>query len=268
MGPVDRGVEDGYDLDPYVGGDAVPADGSDEQAGRGLLASPVVRGGSLALGGLGIGLLVGALVLTGGDGGADGTTGAVVAAAPTAVATDTSADTAPGSPGGTSGSVPDAALVGTLPEPTRLVIPALGIDQGFIDLTVDPDGTMGVPATASEIGWWADGPAPGESGGSLIAAHVNLDGRSGAFAELGSMEVGQEVIVDREDGTTATYQVSAVEQFAKDAFPDSRVYTYEGPTRLHLVTCGGVFDRATGHYDDNIVVFADLVSDTRAPADA
>ena len=31
------------------------------------------------------------------------------------------------------------------------------------------------------------------------------------------------------------------------------------------MTCGGTFDTRTGHYDDNIVVFADLVSVTRPP---
>jgi hypothetical protein len=30
---------------------------------------------------------------------------------------------------------------------------------------------------------------------------------------------------------------------------------------LRLVTCGGAFDRATGHYVDNVVVHASLVED-------
>jgi hypothetical protein len=28
---------------------------------------------------------------------------------------------------------------------------------------------------------------------------------------------------------------------------------------LRLITCGGPFDRATGHYVDNIIVYAHLV---------
>jgi hypothetical protein len=27
---------------------------------------------------------------------------------------------------------------------------------------------------------------------------------------------------------------------------------------LRLVTCGGAFDRSTGHYTDNVIVFASL----------
>jgi hypothetical protein len=42
----------------------------------------------------------------------------------------------------------------------------------------------------------------------------------------------------------------------KDRFPTQAVY---GPTpdpELRLITCGGAFDYATGHYLSNIVVYA------------
>jgi hypothetical protein len=50
--------------------------------------------------------------------------------------------------------------------------------------------------------------------------------------------------------------VHRVERWPKDGFPTRKVY---GPTRrptLRLITCGGAFDRATGHYLDNTIVFA------------
>lgn len=157
---------------------------------------------------------------------------------------------------------------GPVPEPARVEIPSIGVDAPLIDLFVAEDGTMGVPSTAEQVGWWEDGPLPGEPGASLIAAHVSLGGQDGAFAALDEVAVGDEVTVDRVDGSVATYAVTSVEQFPKDDFPDDRVYTFEGPTRLHLVTCGGVVDPDTGHFEDNVVVFADLVSDTRSPTDA
>jgi hypothetical protein len=33
-----------------------------------------------------------------------------------------------------------------------------------------------------------------------------------------------------------------------------------GYPSLRLITCGGPFDQATGHYTDNIIVYAHLVS--------
>lgn len=259
MAPVGGGVEGNAEFDSSADGDqvSVGGGGQDAQAGRrGPLASPLLRGGALAVAALGVGLLAGALAF--GSGEDQQTTAAPPSPGPTVTVTESSEPVAPA----------EIAPAEAVANPARLVIPSLEIDDDLIELFVDESGTMGVPETATEIGWWEDGPAPGEPGGSLIAAHVNLDGSDGAFANLDDMEIGETIVVDREDGTTATYQVASVEQFAKDDFPDERVYTYEGPTRLHLVTCGGAFDRNSGSYDDNIVVFADLVSDTRAPAGA
>jgi len=46
----------------------------------------------------------------------------------------------------------------------------------------------------------------------------------------------------------------------KDHFPTLLVYGNTDHAALRLITCGGAFDYATGHYVDNIVVFASLVS--------
>jgi hypothetical protein len=40
---------------------------------------------------------------------------------------------------------------------------------------------------------------------------------------------------------------------AKGALPGS-LFATTGPPRLALVTCGGSFDPATGHYRDNVIV--------------
>ncbi len=66
--------------------------------------------------------------------------------------------------------------------------------------------------------------------------------------------------VGRADGTTARFVVDRVERYPKDAFPTVAVY---GDTtqraELRLITCGGAFDTATGHYVDNVVAYAHLV---------
>ncbi|MGH3266671.1 MAG: sortase domain-containing protein, partial [Trebonia sp.] len=62
------------------------------------------------------------------------------------------------------------------------------------------------------------------------------------------------------DGTVAVFKVTGVRRYPKDDFPTITVY---GDTRypsLRLITCGGAFDSATGHYLSNIVVFGSLVA--------
>ena len=60
------------------------------------------------------------------------------------------------------------------------------------------------------------------------------------------------------DRHTGLFRVYAAELYAKSAFP-AAIY---GPTwwpTLRLVTCGGGFDRRTGQYLGNVVVFAEYV---------
>jgi hypothetical protein len=49
-------------------------------------------------------------------------------------------------------------------------------------------------------------------------------------------------------------------EYAKTSFPDRLVFGSQGARGLNLVTCGGVFDHDTGHYESNVVVFSRLVS--------
>jgi hypothetical protein len=73
---------------------------------------------------------------------------------------------------------------------------------------------------------------------------------------LDELAPGDRVEVTRSDGQVFAYRVTTVEAHSKNAFPTRAVY---GPTpgpELHLITCGGVFDRHSRHYRDNVVVTA------------
>ncbi len=48
-----------------------------------------------------------------------------------------------------------------------------------------------------------------------------------------------------------------IEQHAKAEFPTESVYAPTAGAELRLVTCGGAFDRSSGHYVDNVIVFAE-----------
>ena len=54
--------------------------------------------------------------------------------------------------------------------------------------------------------------------------------------------------------------VLAIQRAAKATFPAASVYGGLSYSALRLVTCGGPFDSATGHYLDNIIVYAHLVT--------
>ncbi len=55
------------------------------------------------------------------------------------------------------------------------------------------------------------------------------------------------------------FRTVRVAESPKDAFPTDLVYGDIDHAGLRLISCGGAFNRGTGHYEDNIVVFADLL---------
>ena len=92
----------------------------------------------------------------------------------------------------------------------------------------------------------------------MLAGHVDWKGRRGTFFELGKLPVGAEITVDRQDGSTAMFTVTKVEQHPKDRFPTAEVYGATDHAALRLITCGGEFDDSTQHYRDNVIVYARL----------
>ncbi|SFO38316.1 Sortase family protein [Geodermatophilus obscurus] len=140
--------------------------------------------------------------------------------------------------------------------PLRVRVPAIGVDSGLVDLGLDAAGALEAPAGPALAGWYAQGPAPGDVGPAVLAGHVDSRVGPAVFFRLQELSAGDEVLVDRSDGTTARFTVDRVERHPKDAFPTDAVYGPTADAQLRLVTCGGDFDRAARSYADNVVVFA------------
>jgi hypothetical protein len=141
-------------------------------------------------------------------------------------------------------------------KPTWLSVPALGIKTSLIDLGITSSGTLQVPTTTTVAGWFTGGPRPGAVGAAVIAGHVDSRTGVGIFFWLRTLHPGDRIYVGRADGTMAVFTVTDVQMYAKDKFPTSAVYGSVPDAELRLITCGGIFDRTTGSYLSNVVVFA------------
>jgi hypothetical protein len=144
-------------------------------------------------------------------------------------------------------------------KPVRLSIPILGIDTAVGTLGLQPDHQVMVPTSAHVVDWYDDGPTPGQLGSSVILGHVDSFRGPGTFFFLKNLKAGNRITVTLEDGVVAHFRVVRVVQYSKTAFPDRLVFGPNGYQSLQLVTCGGTFDHATGHYESNIVVFSRLM---------
>jgi hypothetical protein len=183
-----------------------------------------------------------------------GATGAAVT--PAVSATTRVQPTPPPAPSSTSGPEVTPLARST---PVRLRIAAVGVNSGLMDLGLQADGTLQVPPQGFPAGWYTGGPTPGELGPAVIVGHIDFNG-PGVFYRLHNVKPGDMVIVTRADGSKPAFRVTRVARFPKDQFPTTLVYGNLDHAALRLITCGGPFDSRSGHYEDNIVVFADLVS--------
>jgi hypothetical protein len=155
-------------------------------------------------------------------------------------------------------AVSDSARVAPADPAAPVVLSAPGLWAGAVSLGrlgVDAAGALEVPATAQEAGWWEDGPRPGEPGAAVVVGHVDLDGQPGIFSGLARARAGALIVVGA-GAETVRFRVVSVERFPKKAFPSDVVYRPTAEAELRLITCGGRFDRSTGHYEDNVVVRA------------
>lgn len=167
------------------------------------------------------------------------------------------------SPSVTGGPVvPLAALAPA--DPVELKIESIGATSSLIPLGLNPDQTISVPPVSQPLqaSWYKFGPTPGAVGPAVVLGHINGNGQPGIFARLHETKPGDQVTISRNDGSTAIFTITRLEQLSKDSFPTEAIYgDLPGTTsELRLITCGGTFDRNARSYKDNIIAFATLTS--------
>lgn len=164
----------------------------------------------------------------------------------------------PAPSGGTGGiaSYHSTRVLQEVTEPVRVRIPSINVSSGLERLTRQPDGTVGVPVDYQSAGWYSQGPRPGEPGSAVILGHVDSKTGPAVFFRATDLRPGAVILVDRAGGEPSRFVVTSLARYPKDRFPTDEVYFPTLRPELRLVTCGGSFDSATGHYRDNVVVYA------------
>ena len=130
----------------------------------------------------------------------------------------------------------------------------------LITLGLTAGGALQVPSMTSVAGWYTGSPRPGAIGSAIIVGHIDSLTGPAVFYRLSELRRGDDAYVKRADGTTVEFRVTSVQTYLKDDFPTQTVYGPTPDAELRLITCGGAFDPATGHYLSNIVVYATEVS--------
>jgi len=146
--------------------------------------------------------------------------------------------------------------------PVWIEIRSIGVSAPIDPLWVNADGSLAVPQDFNRAGYYSGRPTPGEIGPAIVVAHIDSKTGPAVFAHLSDLKPGAEVMVTRADGSRIAFVVDRLERHPKNAFPTEEVYGPTPDAALRLISCGGSFDHASGHYRDNYIAFAHL----RGPA--
>ena len=187
--------------------------------------------------------------------------GAGTAAVGVVIASQVHAPQPSRSAAGATGSGRGPSLARSVPVSVR--IPAIGVNSRLLHLGLNPDGTVRVPSIRTSAGlaaWYKYSATPGQIGSSVIEGHVDSAQGPAVFFRLGALRPGNVIEVTLADGVTAVFRVTGVREYAKARFPARTIYGTADFAALRLITCGGTFDYATGHYLSSTVVFASLAS--------
>jgi len=143
--------------------------------------------------------------------------------------------------------------------PVTLIIPVIGVKTRLIHLGLTRDHELQVPSSTLVAGWYTSSPRPGSIGSAIIAGHIDSRSGPGVFYRLHTMRIGQKIYIRRADHSLAIFRVTALRTYLKSQFPTQGIYGPAPTPQLKLITCGGAFDAATGHYLSNVIVFATLI---------
>jgi hypothetical protein len=139
--------------------------------------------------------------------------------------------------------------------PTSIAIPAIGVHATIVAVGLQADGAMELP-DPGQVGWYRLGPRPGAPGPAVLIGHVDNHTGPDVFYRLRQLRPDDQILISHSDGTTSRFLVGRLEQHPKTALPTKRIWTTAPGSWLRLITCGGSFNHATGHYRDNLIVYA------------
>ena len=122
--------------------------------------------------------------------------------------------------------------------PQRLDLPSIGVSAAVFPIGTDGSRTLVPPSDYTTVGWWAVGAEPGDGAGTTIVAGHTVHTGGGALDNLGSVEVGDSVRLERAN-QDLRYHVTSVTTYGKGtlAAHAAEVFDQTGPERLAIVTC-------------------------------
>jgi LPXTG-site transpeptidase (sortase) family protein len=145
----------------------------------------------------------------------------------------------------------------------HLLIPAIGVDAPIEPVGVTSDRVLNVPQKNqwTGVGWYKDGPVPGQAGSAVIDGHLDRPGGVPAvFWKLNQLHIGDMVTVIGTPSKALHFQVVQVQAYQPNKAPLEKIYGDTSGRYLNLITCAGEWIPSRHQTAERLVVYTKLVS--------
>lgn len=140
--------------------------------------------------------------------------------------------------------------------PARLIIDKIGVNAKVRSLGLTSEGALAVPNYSNQVGWYDQSVAPGQPGTAVMDGHYGGVGVDAVFKKLDQLIIGDQISVQRGDGSLVDFEVVAVEGYETGTVPMDKLIESDGKTRLNIITCNGDWNGDDQTYDRRLVVYA------------
>jgi len=146
------------------------------------------------------------------------------------------------------------------PPAWRLVIASIGVDATIEPVGLDSQRAVAGPSSLATVGWFDQGPAPGERGDAVIDGHYGLPSTPAVFRNLNRLRPGDTLEVIWPNGRRLQFRIETAAFVAANSPSPPGVFSRTGPAHLSLITCAGQWDQSRRTYSDRLIVTAELMS--------
>ncbi len=146
--------------------------------------------------------------------------------------------------------------------PAHLIIPSIGLDAPVENVNIQSNGDLGTPVQNQweGVGWYSNGPRPGQAGSAVIDGHLDRPGGYPAvFWYLRNVQVGDTIMVVDTNGKTLRFRVTRTAAYPPLAAPLQEIFGDTGGTYLNLITCAGTWIPTQHQTTLRLVVYSTLI---------
>lgn len=161
-----------------------------------------------------------------------------------------------------SHTISPISTVDAVATPMHLRIPAIGVDTRIEPVGILSNGDMATPMQHpwEDVGWYNDGPRPGERNSAVIDGHLDRPGGLPAvFWHLRELHVNDNVLVLDSTGNTLSFRVTRIALYAPQDAPIQDIFGNRGGRYLNLITCAGDWIASQHQTTLRLVVYTTLV---------